>query len=388
MVAGMQTKPKPQEPDEYLNAVAARGTVGVPVPYSDEEMLDIMGDEIWDRMMYEGTALDPEIVAFMEQEYGVIPDFTGSDTSFWGDAWDGFGSKFSSYGSQQGRSLAGRIYQPGDSVWDTVTNTYSFAYDMYSDVIGIVTNIGDHFNLPGLFTGETQAVWNNTFDAFSRGYDKLTTSYDYYQSGNGYAFGDLWGDTGYDLFTGLASGGPLGLRNSTMMRSLASGVDNFGNGLSNTIYEALSDNSLQKSSLRYLEADMGSQSPWPIGVEPVPYTMSVGTQFNMVIDENQFSGIYGPGGFGTFSDIPNQSFAREFLAITDQFKSDVSYVQRFEVIQPLDTLKGAIGSQINPLSNRLHVGSNNVFQLDFSKIPFDQRINYIKPVGNPNKLGN
>lgn len=97
---------------------------------------------------------------------------------------------------------------------------------MYSDAIGGVSSFGQHFDVPGLFSGETQAAWGQTFDAAAGFYDKLTTSYDYYQSDNDYALGALWGDTGYDLFAGLASGGPLGLRSAFAPK--ANSINNFG----------------------------------------------------------------------------------------------------------------------------------------------------------------
>ncbi|NQY38276.1 MAG: HNH endonuclease [Alteromonadaceae bacterium] len=143
-----------------------------------------------------------------------------------GSTWDGFSDKFYEYGSEQGRSLAGRAYQEDRSFWGNVKGTYSLAYDMYSDAIGGVSSFGQHFDVPGLFSGETQAAWGQTFDAAAGFYDKLTTSYDYYQSDNDYALGALWGDTGYDLFAGLASGGPLGLRSAFAPK--ANSINNFG----------------------------------------------------------------------------------------------------------------------------------------------------------------
>ena len=143
-----------------------------------------------------------------------------------GSTWDGFSDKFYEYGSEQGRSLAGRAYQEDRSFWGNVKGTYSLAYDMYSDAIGGVSSFGQHFDVPGLFSGETQAAWGQTFDAAAGFYDKLTTSYDYYQSDNDYALGALWGDTGYDLFAGLASGGPLGLRSAFAPK--ANRINNFG----------------------------------------------------------------------------------------------------------------------------------------------------------------
>lgn len=90
------------------------------------------------------------------------------------------------------------------------------------------------------------------------------------------------------------------------------------------------------------EALAANQSPWPLGYTPSVRPMAVGEQFNMVIDANQAQGLRGPGGFGTFSNIPNQPFARDTLAITEEFKSDISFLQRYEVVQAFDALELAL----------------------------------------------
>lgn len=63
------------------------------------------------------------------------------------------------------------------------------------------------------------------------------------------------------------------------------------------------------------EALAANQSPWPLGFSPSVRPMTVGEQFNMVIDANQAQGLRGPGGFGTFDGIPSQQFARDTLAM-------------------------------------------------------------------------
>lgn len=102
----------------------------------------------------------------------------------------------------------------------------------------------------------------------------------------------------------------------------------------------------------------------------------------MVIDANQAQGLRGPGGFGTFSDIPNQSFARDTLAITEQFKSDISFLQRYEVIQKFEALEGPIGPQIDQVTGRLLEGGKTTWQLDL-QLPWNQRTQYLNPIGTP-----
>jgi filamentous hemagglutinin len=130
------------------------------------------------------------------------------------------------------------------------------------------------------------------------------------------------------------------------------------------------------------EALAANQSPWPLGYTPAIRPMGVGEQFNMVIDANQAAGLSGPGGFATFSNISSQAFARDTLAITQEFKKDVSFVQRFEVIQTFDARIGPIGPQIDQVTGGLLEGSKSVLQLDL-QLPWNQRIRFIRPVGTP-----
>lgn len=102
----------------------------------------------------------------------------------------------------------------------------------------------------------------------------------------------------------------------------------------------------------------------------------------MVLDTNQANGLRGPGKFGTDVDIPSQLFARDTLAITEQFKSDISFVQRYEVVRPFNALEGPIGPQIDQVTGRLLVGSKSIMQLDL-QLPPNQRTQYLKPVGIP-----
>jgi hypothetical protein len=131
-----------------------------------------------------------------------------------------------------------------------------------------------------------------------------------------------------------------------------------------------------------IEALAAKQSPWPLGYTSKDRPMAVGEQFNMVVNADQAKGLSGPGGWATFSNIPNQKFARETLAITEEFKKDVSFVQQFEVIEPFIAKTGPIGPQIDQVTGRLLEGSKTTWQLEL-KLPYDKRILFIKPVGAP-----
>jgi hypothetical protein len=81
-------------------------------------------------------------------------------------------------------------------------------------------------------------------------------------------------------------------------------------------------------------------------------------------------------------DIPDQTFARQTLAITEQFKADVSYMQRYEVVRPFNSLEGPIGPQIDQVTGGLLPGSKSIFQLDL-QLPWNQRTQFLKPIGQP-----
>lgn len=90
----------------------------------------------------------------------------------------------------------------------------------------------------------------------------------------------------------------------------------------------------------------------------------------------------GPSGFANSSEIPGHKFAREILVITEEFKSDVSYMQRYEVIKPFEALEGPIGPQVDHVNGRLLEGGQAVWLLDLG-IKWNPRLEYFKPAGFP-----
>lgn len=51
------------------------------------------------------------------------------------------------------------------------------------------------------------------------------------------------------------------------------------------------------------------------------------------------------GNWATFDEIPSQAFARNNLAITNEFKKDVGYVVELEIVKPLNAQIGVVGPQ-------------------------------------------
>ena len=70
----------------------------------------------------------------------------------------------------------------------------------------------------------------------------------------------------------------------------------------------------------------------------------------MVVDKTAYEAINRGemnfvGNWASFDNIPNQAFARNNLAITNEFKKDVGYVVELEIIKPLNAQIGVVGKQ-------------------------------------------
>ena len=106
-----------------------------------------------------------------------------------------------------------------------------------------------------------------------------------------------------------------------------------------------------------------------------------GEEFNMVLSAPQSNTT--PGRFGTFDDIPNQSYAREQLAIRSDWKPDVSKVQRYRIPDgdPIRIQESVVGPQPDPgLGRELPGGGTQLEILDNA-----DRARLI-PVGDPADL--
>jgi len=146
-----------------------------------------------------------------------------------GDFGDGFYSSFKQQGRSYSSSFKDRVYGNGYNPLDVVSGTVGLAGDLWGgaikgvwDLAGNISTVGNPYRY---HTGEAQQVWSELGSFVGGVKDKFVTSYDLYQSGQNYELGALWGDTGYDTFVGLASGGPLGLRNSVALRTVGESFD-------------------------------------------------------------------------------------------------------------------------------------------------------------------
>jgi RHS repeat-associated protein len=129
-----------------------------------------------------------------------------------------------------------------------------------------------------------------------------------------------------------------------------------------------------------LALDKSNREPPNIGLitsrDAVP-----GEEFNMVLSAPQPNTR--PGGFGTFDDIPSQSYAREQLAIRSDWKPDVTKVQRYRIPDgdPIRIQESVVGPQPDPgLGRELPGGGTQLEILD----PADRA--RLIPVGDPADL--
>jgi len=106
-----------------------------------------------------------------------------------------------------------------------------------------------------------------------------------------------------------------------------------------------------------------------------------GEEFNMVLSAPQSNTR--PGGFGSFDDIPNQSFAREQLAIRSDWKPDVPKLQRYRFPDgdPIRIQESIVGPQFDPALGRELPGGGT--QLEILN-PADRA--RLIPVGDPADL--
>ncbi|CAM5515703.1 hypothetical protein SAVIM338S_03857 [Streptomyces avidinii] len=103
-----------------------------------------------------------------------------------------------------------------------------------------------------------------------------------------------------------------------------------------------------------------------------------GEEFNMVVSPGQ----KGPGGFGTFDDVPNQQYVRDQMAVRSDWKPDVSLVQRYRISDgdPILVQESIIGPQIDPKLGRLPGGGTQIEIMEF-----EDRARLI-PVGPPKEI--
>jgi filamentous hemagglutinin family protein len=90
---------------------------------------------------------------------------------------------------------------------------------------------------------------------------------------------------------------------------------------------------------------------WKASSQVVEATIKPGTRVQMVVDKAAYDMIMQEGkmnfvgNWASFDNIPSQAFARNNLAITKEFKTDVGYLVELEVVKPVNAQIGVVGAQ-------------------------------------------
>ncbi len=142
----------------------------------------------------------------------------------------------------------------------------------------------------------------------------------------------------------------------------------------------------------------GWEPAWSAGTPVIEGTIQPGTKVRMIVDESDaasitksmHSGNFGGvklGGWATFDDVKSVATdMRQNAAITNQFKPASSgpfYVVELEVQKPLSANIGFAGAQ-KDISTNLRGGAT---QAEFLIPLAEKRIDYLRPVSMPQKLG-
>jgi hypothetical protein len=111
----------------------------------------------------------------------------------------------------------------------------------------------------------------------------------------------------------------------------------------------------------------GTQPSWMPGTQVITEIVPKGTQYYMVVDAKQAqaleNGISKFGMWATPDAVPSQAFARNTLAISSDFKSDVSYVVLVETTDAQIVSRGFAG----PVSGAQGTGAQVQFN-EFGKL--------------------
>ena len=116
-------------------------------------------------------------------------------------------------------------------------------------------------------------------------------------------------------------------------------------------------------------------NPWMKGTKIISMPAPKDCYINMAMAPGQKN----PGGWGTFDNIPDVDYVRNNLAVTPEFKPEVSEVQRFLIPEGIQIQVGVVGPQ--KYNNIVYPGGGNQVQI----LNFEDRASLI-PVGPKNKI--
>jgi hypothetical protein len=98
-------------------------------------------------------------------------------------------------------------------------------------------------------------------------------------------------------------------------------------------------------------------NPWVEGGDMISIRAPKDFHINMAMSKGQVR----PGGWGTLDDIPNVNYVRNELAVTPEFKPNVSNVQKFLVPEGTQIQIGKVGPQI--YNGKIYNGGGNQVEI-------------------------
>ncbi|WP_428258633.1 hypothetical protein [Gallibacter sp. Marseille-QA0791] len=119
----------------------------------------------------------------------------------------------------------------------------------------------------------------------------------------------------------------------------------------------------------------GNKNPWKDGSKILSIEVTDDFYINMAMAPKQTL----PGAWGTIKSIPNVDYARNVLAITPEFKKEISHVQKYLVKKGTRVQIGIAGPQ--QYGGREYLGGGT--QVEILPRPSAR---YLLPSGEPDKI--
>ena len=170
------------------------------------------------------------------------------------------------------------------------------------------------------------------------------------------------------------AGGIGGFDGITSTSSKKSGNNNVLNKNASVDSQYISSNGNDNVEILGLPEPKGS-NPWMEGTEMISVEAPDDCYVNMAMS----SGQNFPGGWATFDNIPSIEYARNNLAITPEFKEDISFVQKYLIPKGTRIQIGTVGPQ--EYNGIIYSGGGNQVQI-LNSIDKEKLV----PIGNKIKL--
>jgi RHS repeat-associated protein len=118
-----------------------------------------------------------------------------------------------------------------------------------------------------------------------------------------------------------------------------------------------------------------NSNPWGSGsIESFPVPKG-----GMTVEMAMSPGQVKPGGWATTDNITDVAFVREKLAVTSEFKPEISHVQKYHIPEGVQVQVGKVGPQVH--NGITYSGGGNQVQI----LNFEDRAK-LQPIGEPRKI--